>query len=508
MKKDDPERMGHVALIGAGPGHPGLITLEAIEALRNAQAVVFDRLANQSFLQLVPDSADRIDVGKAPGRHSRTQEQINDILVKLCREGKNVARLKGGDPLIFGRGGEEAIALRQAGCPFSIIPGLTAAIAAGAYGGIPLTHRGVASTVGFITGHEDPAKAVSAINYEALAGIDTLVFYMGMAHLPEIADRLIAAGRNANTPAALVERASQPSQRVITGDLACLPALAEEHNVRPPALIIVGEVVALRDQIDWRGDLPLSDQTIIVTRPVAQATALARQLVDHGARVIEAPSIEIRPVGDKAALDTAVGAPAGWWVFTSANGVEAVMERVLASGRDVRSLAHTQIAAIGSATAAALARFSLRADLLPAAFTTRGLAEAMTKQDLVDKRVVLFRADLADESLARDLREAGAMVETVVAYHIHEPTALPTEATDALAAGEADWVTVTSAATVRSFVSLATRAGLTEALGKVRFASIGPVTTTALEELGFSAEVTAEPCTVNALAAAIEACGL
>ncbi len=498
---------GHVTLIGAGPGHPGLITAEAIAALKQSQVVVYDRLANHSLIDIAPASAERIDVGKAPGQHSKTQEQINDILVDLCKQGKIVARLKGGDPLIFGRGGEEAIALREAKCSFSIVPGLTAAIAAGAYGGIPLTHRGVASTVSFITGHEDPAKAASSINYDALAGVDTLVFYMGIGHLPEIAERLIAAGRGAQTPAALVERASQPSQRVVVGDLASLPDLARKHDVRPPALIIVGQVVGLRDQIDWRSSLPLAGKTVMVTRPVAQAGALARQLERRGACVLEAPSIEIRPVEDAASIDAALTAlpSADWWVFTSANGVDAALGRLGELGRDMRSFPQVQIAAIGSATAEALARHHLRADLMPETFTTRGLAEAMQRTELAGKRVVLFRADLADGDLAETLQQTVAVVESVVAYRIHATTLLPQCAIDAISAGRVDWITATSAATARNMVKLIGDAGVGEALGKVRFASIGPVTTQTLESLGYPPAITADPCTISALAEAITA---
>lgn len=507
MTKITSFRAGHVGLVGAGPGHLGLLTEEARRQLMTAEVVVFDRLANPSFLEFAPPSAERIDVGKAPGQHSHSQEEINQLLVQLCRQGKRVVRLKGGDPLIFGRGGEEAIALRNAGCSFSITPGLTAAIAAGAYAGIPLTHRGVASTVSFITGHEDPEKDASSINYKALAGVDTLVFYMGIGHLAEICTRLISAGRPASTPAALVERASQPQQRVIQGDLASLPTLAREHHVTPPALIIVGDVVALRKQVDWRNDLTLNGKTVIVTRPIAQAGTLAELLVDMGARVIEAPSIEIHSADAVAGIDDVLHAkgPSDWWVFTSANGVENVLSRLLANGRDMRCLAGTKIAAIGIATADALAKYTLTPDLVPAAFTTQSLAAALVGEGIDGRSVRLWRADLADDVLARTLQEAGAFVESVVAYHIRTPDALPAEAIDALRNGQVDWVTATSAATARNWVSLAMAAGVGDALRGVRMASIGPVTTQALLDMGYPPAVTAEPCTIKALAEAIGA---
>ena len=344
-------------LAGAGPGDDALVTAASLRWLARCDTVVYDRLANPALLEAASGSAERIYVGKAPGRSGYSQEQINELLVEKCRAGRRVVRLKGGDPLVFGRGGEEADALRAAGCEFRFVPGVTAGVAGLAYAGIPLTDRRLASTAAFITGHEDPAKDESTIAWDALAKIDTLVFYMGVGNLPQIAERLIAAGRSPATPAAVIYRATTPDQRTVTATLAEIAAVAMEADIRPPALIVVGEVVSLRERLNWWETLPLFAQTVLVTRSRAQASRLSAALRELGAGVIESPTIRIEPPADLGPLEAALRRVGefDWLVLTSPNGVAAVLDRLDALGLDGRALGGVKIAAVGAATAATLA---------------------------------------------------------------------------------------------------------------------------------------------------------
>ncbi len=496
---------GLVVLAGAGAGGAELATAELRRWLARADAVVYDRLAAEGLAALGPPDAERIYVGKTPGEPSVSQEQINARLVELGSAGRLVVRLKGGDPLLFGRGGEEADALRAAGVAFRIVPGITAATAAAAYAGIPLTDRRLASSVALVTGHEDPTREESRLDFAALSGIDTLVFYMGVGRLEGLAAGLIDAGRAPETPAAMVERAATPAQRVLTGTLGDLPARAREAGIRPPALIIVGEVVSLRERLDWFDRLPLRGRTILVTRTRAQASELSERLGELGARVIEAPTIEIRPADDAAAIDPAL-LDAGrfdWIVLTSPNGAAALRERLRRLDLDARALAGTRIAAIGPGTASALEAFGLRADLVPRRHTTAALGEALAREGADGARCLLLRADIATGELPDALRDAGATVEQVAIYRTVRPEALPADAADALAAGEVDWITFTSSSTVTNFFALAGDADL----AGVRLAAIGPVTAETLHAHDREASVIAEPHTIPGLVEAIRTAG-
>jgi uroporphyrinogen III methyltransferase/synthase len=490
-------------LVGAGPGDPGLITAAALDWLAQADTVLYDRLANPSFLAGCRKGAELIYVGKGPGAHAMTQEQINELLVKKTAEGKLVVRLKGGDPLIFGRGGEEADALVDAGLPFRIVPGVTAAIAAGACAGIPLTDRRLASTVAFITGHEDPTKDESAVNYDALAGLDTLVFYMGVGNLPAIAGRLISAGRPPDTPVALVQNATLPNQRTVVATLAGAASAAEANNVRPPALLIVGNVVTLREKLAWKEKLPLFGQTVLVTRTREQASKLTDQLAACGANAIECPTIEIQPPADFAGLDKALGEIKSfeWLVLTSPNGVSGVLARMKHLGLDGRNLASVGIAGVGPATADALKENFLQADLLPETFTTRALGQALAAQVSKGRKVLLARADIATNELPDILRAAGAEVVEAVAYRTVRPAGLPENALRALSAGKVDWVTFTSSSTAENFLALVKDAGVN--LAALKLASIGPVTTETLAAAGLTPTVEAKKHTIPGLVRAI-----
>ena len=498
---DSQSRSGLAVLVGAGPGGRSLITLEGAKWLSKADAVVYDRLVCAGLLGLCRRRAKLIYVGKGPGEQSAEQERINQLLVDHCRAGELVVRLKGGDPLVFARGGEEAGALRRAGCRFRIVPGISAAVAAGACAGIPLTDRKLASTVALVTGHEDPAKEVSAVNFDALAAIDTVVFYMGVGNLGEIASRLVAAGRSGGTAAAVVERAATPRQRTVTATLATIADKARQADIKPPAVLIVGEVVSLRRSLAWYEQLPLFGKTVLVTRTRRQASALAERLTVLGAEVIEAPAIAIEPPGDPAAVDSALNQIGrfDWLVFTSPNGAEAFIGRCRQLHLDARHIGGVNIAAVGPGTDKALRENFLAADLIPAGYTTEALGQALVGGGIGGKRVLLARADIASPRLSRMLTEAGADLTEIAVYRTVRPRALPQEALEALKAGTVDWVTFTSSSTVENFLDLAD--GLD--LSYVKPAAIGPVTAETLEAHGLKAVVIAEPCTIDALVEAI-----
>lgn len=496
-------------LVGAGSGDPGLLTLAGASWLARADAVIYDRLIPEALLELAPPGAERIYVGKGPDSHTMPQEQINQLLVDYCKKGKLVVRLKGGDPFVFGRGSEEADALQAAGIPFRIVPGITAAIAAGAYAGIALTDRRDASSVAFVTGHEDPSKTTSSLNWQALAGIDTVVFYMGVGQLEQIAERLIGAGKNPDTPCAIVERATTPRQRTITATLATIAQAAKAQNIKPPAVTIVGKVVQMRERLAWFDRLPLCGQTVLVTRTRKQASQLSALLTEQGAAVIEAPTIEILPPKNYEAVDAAIEnlSKYDWLAITSPNGAHALLERLQTLGYDARALAPVKIAAVGSATARTLQAGGIRADLVPAEFTTRDLAAELCRTGMRGKRILLARADIATAELAVELRQSGADVSEIDLYRTSCPASMPPGAMKALASGSVDWITFTSSSTVDNFMTLLKNHAPADFaapdLAKIKLASIGTVTTEALERHGLRATATATTATVESLVQAI-----
>jgi uroporphyrinogen III methyltransferase/synthase len=464
---------GIVHLVGAGPGDPGLLTARALELIASADVIFHDRLIPATALDGAREEAELVYVGKRPGRPSVPQAQIDALLVEHGRAGRRVVRLKGGDPFVFGRGGEEAQALRGAGVAFEVVPGITAGIAAPAYAGIPVTHRDEASAVAFVTGHEDPGKPESAIDWEALARFPgTLVFYMGVGRLPAIAQRLTAAGRPPTEPVAVVERGTLPGQRTVLGTLQTIAERAAEARVRPPSITVVGGVTALAPRLAWLEDRPLHDLTVAVTRARAQSSGLAGRLRELGAQVVEAPAIRIvalpGPAPDLAAYDLVC--------LTSPNGVRLLFERLAAAGADARALAGATVAAIGPGTARALREHGVLADVVPERFVAEGLVEALADRPV--RRALVARAREAREVLPDALRERGADVDMLALYEtVAEPLDPP--AREALA--EADYVTFTSSSTVR-FLLEAT--GGTAPLAAAQLASIGPVTSATLREHG------------------------
>ena len=473
---------GKVYLVGAGPGDPSLITIKGRRILEAADCVLYDHLASDSLVDLAPPNAERLYVGKKKAAHAFSQEEICGLLVERARRGSTVVRLKGGDPFIFGRGGEEAEALADAGIPFEVVPGVTTALGLAAYTGVPLTHREHTSAVTFVTGH-----AVEAIDWDKVGMSETLVIFMGLTTFSDIARELMARGRSGETPAMAVRWATRPDQETLAGTLATLPGLIERQNMRPPATIVVGEVVRLREKLDWFERLPLFGKRIVVTRARSQAGAFSSRLEALGAAVIEVPVIEIAPAADYAPLDRAIAClpEYDYLIFTSANGVSRFIERLDQSAADLRSL-RARICAIGPATRAAIEALHLKVDLMGAEYVAEGLLEAFAGHELSGKRVLLPRAAVARDTVPAELTRRGAVVDVVEAYRTVMPQSaapLPLTSSSVL---DCDCITFTSSSTVRNFVNLA-GAGR---LQGVPVASIGPVTSQTARELGI--EVTAE----------------
>src|SRR5579885_364673 len=411
---------GKVYLVGAGPGDPDLITRKALRCLRMADVVLYDRLASPLLLEETRAGAVRVFVGKMPRRHAMEQEDINRMLVTYARQGCTVVRLKGGDPFLFGRGGEEAQALAEAGIPFEVVPGVSAAIAVPAYAGIPVTHRDYASVVTFVTGH-----AVEAIDWAKAGAAETLVIFMGLTHFEQIAAELTARGRAPETPAMAVRWGTRPDQETLAGTLATLPGLIRRQGMKPPATIIVGEVVRLREKLNWYEHLPLFGRKIVVTRARGQAETLGASLHALGAEVLELPTIEIGPAADYGPLDRAIAELASydWLIFTSANGVRFFLERLDRSAADLRAL-RARICAIGPATRAAVESLHLKVDLMGKEYVAEGLLAAFAGHDLAGKRILLPRAAVARDLVPAELAHRGARVDVVEAYR----TVVPAEA--------------------------------------------------------------------------------
>jgi uroporphyrinogen III methyltransferase / synthase len=494
------ETPGIVYLVGAGPGDPGLMTVRSLDLIVAADVILHDRLIPRDALAASRPDAEILYVGKEPGEASVPQEGIEELLIARAREGKIVVRLKGGDPFVFGRGGEEAEALAEAGIPFEVVPGVTAGVAAPAYAGIPVTHRDDASAVAFVTGHEDPEKEDSAVDYEALARFPgTLVFYMGVRALPRITAALIAAGRDAAEPAAVVERGTLPGQRTVTASLEGIAAAAEQAGIRPPSVTVIGPVAARREQIAWLERRPLHGKRIVVTRARAQASELSRQLDALGAEPIELPAIRIEPRLDSEQVRRAVESIHSYALIclTSPNAVNLLFEAMAAQGRDARALANASVAAIGAGTEAALAAFGVMADIVPDRFVAEELVRALDDLQLQGKPVLVARAAEAREVLPDALRAKGAEVDVVTLYETvaEEPDPEALER-----AREADFITFTSSSTVRNFLEQAGGNGMPEG---ARIVSIGPVTSQAIRDAGLTVDVEAERHDIDGLVGAL-----
>lgn len=499
---------GIVYLVGAGPGAPSLITLRGVECLQRAEVVVYDYLANEQLLNHAPESAERIYAGKIGGRHNQGQDEINNLLVAKGAAGKVVVRLKGGDPFVFGRGGEECEALREAGIPFEVVPGVTAAVGASAYAGIPLTHRDVTASVAFVTGQEGKDKEESNIDWDRLSlGGGTVVFYMGITTLRRNMQRMVEHGRSPDTPVALVRWATTVCQQVLVGTLADIADKAEEHGFKPPAITIVGEVVALREKLQWFDTRPLCGKKIIVTRAAEQAGEFSVKLATRGATVLECPTIRLVEPESWQLLDLAIRELPGydWLVLTSGNAVRFFFQRLDALGLDARALACCRICAVGPKTADEIRSCGIKPDLVPTDYKAEGVVDEFSRLDMHDSRVLFPRADKARDVIPRELKRMGAHVDSPVAYRNIFPERLPPETLFALEKRSVDCITFTSSSTVQNLAAMLGEELMLDMLKGVTVASIGPITSKSCRDLGLRVDIEPKSHTLDALAEALEA---
>jgi uroporphyrinogen III methyltransferase/synthase len=506
VKPAPDARTGCVYLVGAGPGSPDLVTLRAAELVGQADVIVYDYLVNPALLERAREGAEIIYAGKTAAAHTLTQEEINALLVEKARAGSRVVRLKGGDPYVFGRGGEEGIALAQAGVPFEVVPGVSSAIAAASYAGIPVTHRKVASQVTFITGHEDPTKPESDLDWPQLALLGgTKIFLMGIERLRDIAGRLVAHGAAPGTPVALVRWGTTARQETLTGTLATIADLAVKQQFKPPAVTIVGDVVSLRPDLNWFEKLPLFGQRVVVTRARRQAGQLRAMLQRLGADVLEIPTIRIERLPLTAGRREGFqdfGRQFDWAVFSSPNGVDCFFDEMKAAAIDVRALGSARIAALGPATAARIAARGIRVDLQPDIFTKEALAAVFATVEVKGKRFCLAQGRLADPGLAEHLRSRGATVDPWILYDTQPETKDVNGARSRYLQEGAHWIAFTSASTVENWHRLALRPEGSAPLPRV--ISIGPATSAVLRQLGYEIEAEAAKATLDSMIEAIQ----
>lgn len=499
--------MADVYLIGAGPGDPGLLTVRAKEIIETADILVYDYLANAEFLDYAKPGAEVIYVGKKGGDHTLPQDKINDLLVQRASEGKTIARLKGGDPYVFGRGGEEAEELVAAGLTFEVVPGITAGVAAAAYAGIPVTHRDHTTSVCFITGHEDPTKEHSGHNWDVYAkSTSTLVFYMGVGNLPMIAEKLIAGGRDPQTPAALVRWGTRCTQTSMVSTLENVAEDAKAKGFKAPSIIIVGGVCGLHEKLSWFEKRPLLGKGVVVTRAREQASGFANTLREMGACVHQFPTIRIDALPDYAEVREAAGALEEWdWlVFTSVNGVKWFWKVLDEMGLDTRALGGCRVAAIGPATAEILESKGVRPDFVPPKYVAESVVDGLKGRGVgPGTKVLIPRAKVAREVLPEELSKAGAEVRVLPVYETGLNEDGPEALVEQLEAGAIDFVTFTSSSTVENFFDLLAPEAFRKYVPKVKIACIGPVTAKTLSRFGFTPDIQPEDYTVPALAAAL-----
>lgn len=498
--------VGKVYLVGAGPGDPGLLTLRGLECLRRADVVLYDGLVNPILLRYSNATAERTCRVSAGGERHLDQDEINQRLVTAAKLGKTVVRLKGGDPFVFGRGSEEAAALAEAGIPFEVVPGVTAAVAAGEYSGFSVTHRDHASAVAFITGHEDPTKDSPSLDYKVLAAFPgTLVFYMGWHRLSQIAESLTAAGKSASTPVAVISHASWPSQKTVTATLATIAEQVSSTGLRPPSLIVVGECVQQRERLAWFEKRPLFGRRIGVTRADEQADSQINRIIELGAEPVLMPTLEIEPPETWDFVDEVLRriGEFDWIVFTSANGVRGLLNRLWKLGGDARRLAKARLAAIGPSTAAALSEFQLRADVVPESYRAEHLAAALCPQ-VNGQQVLWARANRVRDILRTELTAAGAQLEEIIVYQHRDAAAWPDEANQRLIAGQMDWIGVSSPAIARNVARLVPDAARSLLGRQIRIASISPVTSAVCQEVGLPISAEAIEHTWEGILSAIQ----
>ncbi|MDA0769557.1 MAG: uroporphyrinogen-III C-methyltransferase [Chloroflexi bacterium] len=495
--------LGIVYLVGAGPGDPGLITVKGLGLIQSAEVIVHDRLVDRRLMQHASPAAEIIDVGKIPGRSDNRQADINALLVDLGKQGKRVVRLKGGDPFVFGRGGEEALELRQEGIPFEIVPGITSSIAAPAYAGIPVTHRGLSSHFTVVTGNEDPDKPESVIEWDKLSQIGgTLVVLMGWENLPSIVDKLLAAGRTPETPVAMVQWGTEPHQKAVTGTLETIVRVAKESKLGSPVVTVIGEVASLRDELVWFDNRPLFGKRILVTRTRTQAGALSDLLVQRGADAVELPTIEVQPLHDYADLDGQLRVLSGfdWVIFASANAVDVMFQRLESMKLDSRAFSNVKLGAIGPATTAVLRRYGLNADFVPESFVSEAVVEGLKHENMAGAKVLLPQGDIARDTLADGLTGLGANVSRALAYRTVTPQQSAGMVEDIFARG-VDVATFSSSSTVKNLCELL---GDVDRLSNATIACIGPITAATAREMGLNVDIVSERHTIPGMVKAIE----
>lgn len=501
--KEPPRHCGTVWLVGAGPGDPGLITVRGLECIRQAGVIVYDFLANPVLLEETAPNCERICAGKRRGRHTMPQKALNELLANKARAGNNVCRLKGGDPFVFGRGGEEAAFLAALGIPFEVVPGVTSAVAAPAYAGIPLTHRGIANAFHVITGHNaEEAQSPAGHNPGRFGG--SLVFLMAVGQLDPLRHRLIDAGYPGHTPVAIVANGTLPTQRTILGTLRDIAQLALEAKIEPPAVVVVGDAVALSEKLAWFEKRPLFGKTLLVTSAADKAAELSAALIHLGAHVLTAPLIRIEPLSESLEMRRAARTATDfdWFVFTSSHGVEAFAQTLQIDGLDARAFGQTRIGSVGLSTSNALRKMGLTPDLIPDRHTVAGLLEAFVPHDLRGQRMLLPRSEIASPELSEGLAGQGAHVTGLTAYRTHIEQGFPPGVRETLERRRFDLAAFTSASAVQGYVSA--MEDLCLPLDTVPAAAIGPVTRVALEKASIPVAITAEESTLAGLAHAIE----
>lgn len=500
MAQNRNKKLGRVYLVGAGPGDPGLITLRGVACLGRADVVLYDYLVDPRVLCHARDGAEVVCLGHHSRQRTVQQNEIHERMIEAAENGQTVVRLKGGDPDVFGKSAEETEALRSAGIPYEIVPGVTAALAAGGYAEVPLTHGDHSSCLAFVTGQERRHKKGPALDYPALADFPgTLVFYMGIRSAANWSQALMLGGKSPDTPVAIVRRCTHPDQTVVRCTLGTVAEVIRNMRVRPPAITIVGSVAGMGPDLSWFAARPLFGRTVLVTRPRHQAAALCERLNELGARVLIQPTIEIKPCKDWTPVDGALAKldQFDWLVFSSANGVEHLLGRLFSVGRDLRALGEIKLAAIGPGTADALAAWHLRTDLVPNEFRAEALADSLAPH-VAERRVLLARASRGREVLAERLQQAGADVSQVVVYESADVRLADPEVLRSLSDGQVDWVTVTSSAIAQSAARL-----FGADLGHVKLASISPITSDALRGLGCEPTVEATDYTMDGVVDAI-----
>ena len=497
--------VGKVYLIGAGPGDPGLITVKGLRCLQEADVVVYDRLVDHRLLDKVAKDVELVFVGKGPGERVMEQDEINSYLMNRAEDGKVVARLKGGDPFVFGRGGEEVLALAKAGVPFEVVPGVTSAVAAPAYAGIPLTHRGIASSFTVVSGSEDPTKEGSAVRWDQLARSgSTLVVLMGWGSLDQVTGTLIKEGMVRSTPVALVSWGTEPYQRTVTGTLVDIVQKGKDAGLGPPVVAVIGQVVELRSKAQWFENRPLFGKRVLVTRSRTQASVLSEMLALEGAEAVEIPAIEFLPLEDYSDLDCAIRSlhTYSWVIFTSVNGVDVFFDRIRTLELDSRVFSTIKVAAIGAATAAALSRHGIRAEFVPSDYLSQGILQGMETLDLKGSRVLLPRADIGRNELPDGLARLGAQVDVLPVYHTITPKESGEKARALLQGGGIDLVTFTSSSTVVNLLNLLD--GDAALVKQALVACIGPVTARTAQEMGLQVDIVSKEHTIPGLVGALK----